>query len=200
MRRRQFLQWTGITLAAAATGAQASRADLRAGGMAHAGLSPPTGAAAFRAARRCFCTGRRATASSGAARSIGCPPADAAWHPISWASDTPRFRRLAGEAIDYYAAPLVSSPLRRAQYHAFHLALEPNPLAGIEAALKRSAVPLRIVWGAGDDIFAPADADYLDRTFPRSRGIRHVPGAKLFFPEEFPGLVAAEARRLWRVG
>lgn len=220
MRRRQFLQWTGITLAAAATGAQASRADLRAGGMAHAGLSPPTGAAAFRAARRfadtpfgriayvergsgdaaLFLHERRSTASSGAARSIGCPPADAAWHPISWASDTPRFRRLAGEAIDYYAAPLVSSPLRRAQYHAFHLALEPNPLAGIEAALKRSAVPLRIVWGAGDDIFAPADADYLDRTFPRSRGIRHVPGAKLFFPEEFPGLVAAEARRLWRVG
>ena len=107
--------------------------------------------------------------------------------------------RLAAETIAYYAAPLVSTPLRRAQYHAFHVALAPNPLAGIEAALKRSAVPVRIVWGDADDIFAPADADYLDRVFPQSRGVRRVPGAKLFFPEEFPDLIAEEARRLWRV-
>lgn len=106
----------------------------------------------------------------------------------------------ADETIEYYVTPLVGSPLRRAQYHAFHVALEPNPLAGIEAALKRSTVPVRIVWGAADDIFSPADADYLDRTFPQSRGIRRVPGAKLFFAEEFPDLIAEEARRLWGIG
>lgn len=108
--------------------------------------------------------------------------------------------RFADETIEYYAAPLVSSPLRRAQYHAFHLALEPNPLAGIEAALKRSRVPMRVVWGEADDIFSPADARYLDRTFPRSQGVRFVPGAKLFFQEEYPDVIAEEARRLWRVG
>ncbi len=107
--------------------------------------------------------------------------------------------RLADETIEYYARPLASSPLRRAQYHAFHLALEPNPLAGIEAELKRSKVPVRIVWGADDDIFSPADANYLDRTFPQSQGVRFVPGGKLFFPEEFPDVIAEEARRLWRV-
>lgn len=106
-------------------------------------------------------------------------------------------QRLADETIDYYVTPLVASPLRRAQYHAFHLALEPNPLAGIEAALRGCQAPVRIVWGAADDIFAPADADYLDRTFPRSRGIRRVPGGKLFFPEERPDVIAAEAMRLW---
>lgn len=107
--------------------------------------------------------------------------------------------RFADETIEYYVAPLVSSPLRRAQYEAFHIALEPNPLAGIEASLKRSTVPLRIVWGTADDIFPLADADYLDRTFPQSRGIRRVPGAKLFFPEEFPAVIAEEARRLWGI-
>jgi len=107
--------------------------------------------------------------------------------------------RLTDETIRTYAAPLVSSPLRRAQYHAFHVALAPNPLAGVEAALKRCTAPVRIVWGTGDDIFAPTDADYLDRTFPRSQGVRRVPGAKLFFPEEFPDVIAEEARRLWRV-
>jgi pimeloyl-ACP methyl ester carboxylesterase len=105
---------------------------------------------------------------------------------------------LTDERIEYYASPLVSSPLRQAQYHAFHLALEPNPLAGLDAVLRRSAVPMRVVWGTSDDIFSLADAEYLDRTFPRSRGIRRVAGGKLFFPEEFPEVITEEALRLWR--
>jgi pimeloyl-ACP methyl ester carboxylesterase len=105
--------------------------------------------------------------------------------------------RFADETIEYYAAPLVATPLRRAQYHAFHLALVPNPLAGIESSLRECTAPVRIVWGAADDVFSQGDADYLDRTFPRSRGIRRVPGGKLFFPEEFPDVIAEEARRLW---
>lgn len=106
---------------------------------------------------------------------------------------------LADDTIDYYVTPLVGSPLRRMQYHAFHLALEPNPLAGIEARLKRSKVPVRMVWGASDTIFSLADARYLDRTFPGSAGIRTVPEGKLFFPEEFPGVIAEEAQMLWQV-
>ncbi len=108
--------------------------------------------------------------------------------------------RFADETIDYYVTPLVATPLRRQQYHAFHLALEPNPLAGIEAALKRSRVPVRIVWGASDDIFAMADAEYLDRIFPRTQGIRRVPEGTLFFQEEYPEVIAEEAKRLWGVG
>jgi haloalkane dehalogenase len=46
---------------------------------------------------------------------------------------------------------------------------------------------------------SPASPDSLDRTFPNSRGVRRVPGAKLFFPEESPDLLAEEARRLWGV-
>ncbi|RDZ25972.1 alpha/beta fold hydrolase [Lysobacter silvisoli] len=105
----------------------------------------------------------------------------------------------ADATIDYYVTPLVSTPLRRAQYHAFHMALTPNPLAGIEARLKRSPVPMRVVWGAADDIFDQGDAEYLDRLFPNSQGIRRVPKAKLFFQEEFPEVIAEEARKLWRV-
>jgi pimeloyl-ACP methyl ester carboxylesterase len=108
--------------------------------------------------------------------------------------------RFADATIEYYVTPLVSTPLRRAQYHAFHVALEPNPLAGIEASLRRSKVPVRIVWGASDEIFAQQDAEYLDRTFQKSQGIRRVPEGKLFFQEEFPDVIAEEARRLWRAG
>ncbi|HKE93580.1 MAG TPA: alpha/beta hydrolase [Povalibacter sp.] len=101
------------------------------------------------------------------------------------------------EAIDYYFGPLVSSPQRKALVHAYAMALTPNPLAGIESALKRCQVPTRIVWGTGDDIFSAASPDYLDRMLPNSRGVRRVEAAKLFFPEEFPELIATEARQLW---
>ncbi|MFZ6735417.1 alpha/beta fold hydrolase [Undibacterium sp. Ji42W] len=105
---------------------------------------------------------------------------------------------LSADNIACYVTPLVSSPLRRQQYHDFHLALEPNPLAGIEAALRSSYTPVRIVWGGSDTLFSMADAQYLDRLFPQSRGIRVVPEGKLFFQEEYPDVIAEEARRLWK--
>jgi pimeloyl-ACP methyl ester carboxylesterase len=104
------------------------------------------------------------------------------------------------EAIDCYLGPLVSSPRRKAQAHAYAMGLAPNPLWGIEAALRRCTVPTRIVWGMSDTIFSPASPDYLDRTLPRSRGVRRVAAGKLFFPEELPDVIADEARRLWVVG
>ena len=108
-------------------------------------------------------------------------------------------QNLTDEAIDYYLAPLVSSPERKAILHAYAMGLDPNPLAGIEASLRKTTVPARIVWGTGDDIFSQDSPAYLDRILPGSRGVRRIPGAKLFFPEEFPDVIAEEARRLWRV-
>jgi haloalkane dehalogenase len=101
------------------------------------------------------------------------------------------------EAIDCYLGPLVASPARKALTNAYALGLDPNPLAGIEPALRRAQVPVRIVWGTGDPIFSAESPHYLDRLFPQSRGVRLVPGAKLFFPEEYPDLIAEEARLLW---
>ena len=101
------------------------------------------------------------------------------------------------EAISQYLAPLVTSAERRALTDSYALALDPNPLAGIEASLKHCTVPTRILWGTGDKIFSQASPDYLDRTLPNSRGIRRIPDAKLFWPEEFPDVIAEEARKLW---
>lgn len=103
-------------------------------------------------------------------------------------------------AIEEYFAPLVHSPRRTAQVHAYAVALERNPLAGIEPVLRRSAVPARIVWGTGDTIFSPESPDYLDRTFGNSRGVRRLEGRKLFWPEELPGVITEEARTLWGAG
>jgi pimeloyl-ACP methyl ester carboxylesterase len=101
-------------------------------------------------------------------------------------------------ALDAYLGPLVSSPARKALTNAYTLALTPNPLAGIESQLKTCRVPARIVWGMSDTIFSPKSPDYLDRTLPGSRGVRRIAEGKLFFPEEYPDLIAEEARRIWQ--
>jgi pimeloyl-ACP methyl ester carboxylesterase len=101
------------------------------------------------------------------------------------------------DLVDVYLRPLVSSATRRLQCQSYGVAFEPSPLPGIEAQLKRSRIPVRMLWGTGDPLFPPEWAEWLNKTLPNSKGIRYVEGAKLFFTEEFPGLVAEEARRLW---
>jgi pimeloyl-ACP methyl ester carboxylesterase len=102
------------------------------------------------------------------------------------------------EAIDCYLTPVLGSAARRAQVHRYRSAFEPNPLPAIEPALREFRAPVRMVWGPADIHFDASSADWLDRTFPPSRGVRRVDGAKLFFPEELPALIADEARGLWR--
>lgn len=103
------------------------------------------------------------------------------------------------EAIDYYFAPLVASPLRRMQLNRYLAATESNPLLAIEPALRRCTAPARMVWGTADELFPVKWAEWLDRTLPASRGMRLVEGGKLFWPEELPDLLAEEARALWGV-
>lgn len=103
------------------------------------------------------------------------------------------------EAIEQYLAPMVSSSERKALGDAYAIALAPNPLAGVGAKLKQCKVPTRIVWGTADDIFSKESAAYLDRILSNSKGVRRVPGAKLFFPEEYPELIAEEALKLWTI-
>jgi haloalkane dehalogenase len=98
------------------------------------------------------------------------------------------------EAVDMYLAPLVANAERT---HAYALALAENSLAGIGPRLAASRVPVRVVWGMADPIFPPSGADYLDHAFKRSQGVHRIANGKLFFPEEFPDLLAAQALHLW---
>jgi haloalkane dehalogenase len=107
--------------------------------------------------------------------------------------------RFLDETLECYLGAFAQSSLRMRQYELFAIALENNVLLEIEPALKRFESPVRILWGTGDTIFSANSPDWLSRTFPKSRGVRRVEGAKLFWPEEFPDLIAEEARRLWGV-
>lgn len=104
------------------------------------------------------------------------------------------------EAIECYFSPLTRSPERKARVHDYAIALERNLLAGVGAALKSSTVPVRVAWGTGDTIFSAAGPAHLETAFGNSRGVRRLPGRKLFWPEELPDVIAQEARLLWGVG
>jgi haloalkane dehalogenase len=104
---------------------------------------------------------------------------------------------LTQELVDIYLRPIAQSPLRRKQYDQALIGLEKNVLQPVEPQLRQLDVPVRILWGTADTIFNLESADYLHHLFPHSRGIRRIEGAKLFWPEEFPDIVAQEARQLW---
>lgn len=101
------------------------------------------------------------------------------------------------EAIDTYFTPLLANARSKALAHAYAIGLEHNALLGLEAVLRRSTVPTRVVWGMGDTIFSPESPGYLDRVLGNSRGVRRLDGSKLFWPEERPDVIAEEARVLW---
>jgi haloalkane dehalogenase len=101
-------------------------------------------------------------------------------------------------AIEYYFAPFLDSPRRKALANGYAVALEHNMLAGINEKLSRSRIPTRVVWGAADNIFASATAPFqLERALGNSRGLRLLEGRKLFWPEELPDVIEEEALRLW---
>jgi pimeloyl-ACP methyl ester carboxylesterase len=101
------------------------------------------------------------------------------------------------EALAMYFGPLVESVERKDALNRYAVALGRNALLGIQAAQRQSRVPTRIVWGIDDTIFAASNADYLHGSFGNSHGVRRLPGAKLFWPEERPDIIAAQARILW---
>jgi haloalkane dehalogenase len=102
------------------------------------------------------------------------------------------------EALRMYFGPLIDSPARKSALHRYALALERNALLGIRAMQRRSQVPTRIVWGSDDTIFDASNAAYLASSFGNSHGARRLENAKLFWPEERPDIVAAQARMLWK--
>ena len=107
-------------------------------------------------------------------------------------------RHLTVEAMQVYFAPLLANAQRRRQAQQYGVAFEPNPLPAIADRLATLPVPARMLWGTADIHFDTSWAYWLDGRLPHSRGVRLVEGAKLFFTEELPDLVAEEAKGLWQ--
>ena len=107
---------------------------------------------------------------------------------------------MADETLETYWRPLAASPLKAAQVNEYAVSLGENYLVAIRDNLRRWKGPARMVWGVDDDIFGVKWAEWLAGILPGSRGVRHVEDANLFFPEEKPEVIAAEAVKLWSHG
>jgi len=107
--------------------------------------------------------------------------------------------RLTDETIETYLRPLVETPLRKQQMQQYTISLGANELVAIREDLHKWTGPARIVWGAKDPLFGLEWADWLNQTFPDSRGVRKLEEANLFFPEEMPDVIAEEAMTLWGI-
>lgn len=104
---------------------------------------------------------------------------------------------LTDAAIDMFLGHLVAGPDRLALTDRYALALERNSLSGITEGLRQMRAPSRILWGTADPIFSVAGGRHIERNLGRSLGMREVPGAMLFWPEEHPEIIVEEARGLW---
>src|SRR5215813_828060 len=107
--------------------------------------------------------------------------------------------KLADETIEMYLRPLTATPLKKTQVSQYAVSMGTNLLVAVREDLKRWKNPARMVWGMRDQLFNVEWADWLDRTLPGSHGVRRLEGANLFFPEEFPDVIAEEAKKLWGV-
>ncbi|AVP99268.1 alpha/beta hydrolase [Ahniella affigens] len=102
------------------------------------------------------------------------------------------------DAINCYFTPVCADAKKRAAIHQYAIGLEVNVLAGITPRLQQNKVPVSIVWGMADTIFAKTSPDYLAATVGAVKRVRRLEGAKLFWPEEYPDIIAEEARWLWQ--
>jgi pimeloyl-ACP methyl ester carboxylesterase len=95
-----------------------------------------------------------------------------------------------------YAAPHLD-PEGAVALERFIAAMDCTHTVVVEPLLRRLEVPALIVWAGADRAFDRADADWLRATLPNARDVVDVPGARLFFPEERPQLLADALRAHW---
>jgi haloalkane dehalogenase len=106
---------------------------------------------------------------------------------------------LADETIETYLRPLVETPLKKEQVNQYTVSLGTNALIAIREELHQWKGSARMVWGLKDPFFGVQWAEWLDHTLPDSHGVRRLDEANLFFPEEMPDIIAAEAMALWGI-
>jgi pimeloyl-ACP methyl ester carboxylesterase len=101
------------------------------------------------------------------------------------------------EVLRAYVEPVLGTEERGRQFERFLTSLHAADLVAAEPALRRLQVPTLVVWGTGDETFAPSAAAWLRDTIPGVTEVVELDGARLFFPEERPQELVAELRRFW---
>jgi pimeloyl-ACP methyl ester carboxylesterase len=105
--------------------------------------------------------------------------------------------RMPLETFKAYLEPPLATDEKAANLERFITSLDHHQMIAIEDRLKKFTAPTMILWGTGDVFFPLKLAHWLKKTIPGAREVIEVPGALLFFPEEYPELVSEKLRTLW---
>jgi pimeloyl-ACP methyl ester carboxylesterase len=75
--------------------------------------------------------------------------------------------------------------------------MEPSPTVAIHDDLARFVAPTLVAWGTADTYFHRSWARWLSDTIPGVVRVVEIPGAKLLWPLEQPGVLTAILQDLW---
>jgi pimeloyl-ACP methyl ester carboxylesterase len=106
--------------------------------------------------------------------------------------------RLSDDTLRTYYEPFVATEVGGQNLERFITSIEARHTIEIEALLRELRVPTLIIWGTGDTIFPLKWAYWLRAAIPGAREVIELPGAKVWFPEEYPGFVSEKLREHWR--
>lgn len=104
---------------------------------------------------------------------------------------------LTDELLEAYLRPLISSPDRADAFQRFILSLSAPHLVEIAPALRRLEAPTLIAWGAADAVFDVRWAYWLAGAIPGAGPVVEVEGARTFWMEERPDVLADLLLRHW---
>jgi pimeloyl-ACP methyl ester carboxylesterase len=105
------------------------------------------------------------------------------------------------DLVRTYIGPLAATPQRAADLTRFFAQMDGadpcEQTVEVEPLLRELDAATLVVWGTGDVFFDVKWAHWLQDTIPGCDRVVELDGAKLFFPEERPGPLVDELRKLW---
>lgn len=108
--------------------------------------------------------------------------------------------RLSADTLRTYLEPLFATPAAiRNLERWFSTSHDNRQTVEIEPQLRTLQAPTLVVWGTDDAFFPVKWAYWLRDTIPGCRKVIELDGARLFFPEERPDVLADALREHWRV-
>jgi pimeloyl-ACP methyl ester carboxylesterase len=103
--------------------------------------------------------------------------------------------RISDEVLHAFFDPVLGTFERARQFERLLTSLDAADLLAIEPRLRSFHKPTLVVWGTGDPFFETRWAHWLRDTIPGVTEVILLDGARLFFPEERPSVLAEHLER-----
>jgi pimeloyl-ACP methyl ester carboxylesterase len=101
------------------------------------------------------------------------------------------------ETLDAFLRPAIENEESSRCSQRWMQALKAEDLSRVTPKLRTLHAPTLIIWGTGDVFFDVKWAYWLKDTIPGATEVIEAAGAKLFFPEERPEMLAGHLRTFW---